>query len=55
MRRKQSPTAFRPFTQARAWAEQSGLVAAGAQGPRYGSFATREEIVQMLWRLSQQK
>ena len=26
-----------------------------AKGERYGSFATREEIVQMLWRLSQQK
>lgn len=37
--------------QARTWAEQSGLVAGGAQGARYGSFATREELVQMLSRL----
>ena len=37
--------------QARKWAEQAGLVAGGAQGPRYGSFATREELVQMLMRL----
>ncbi len=39
--------------QARAWAEKSGLVAPGAQGPRYGSFATREELVQMLRRLEE--
>lgn len=39
--------------QARKWAEQEGLVAGGAQGPRYGSFATREELVQMLLRLDE--
>ncbi len=42
--------------QARTWAEQTGIIAGGeGKGERYGSFATREEIVQMLWRLSQQK
>ena len=42
--------------QARTWAEKAGIVAGGeGKGERYGSFATREEIVQMLWRLSQQK
>lgn len=39
--------------QARKWAEQAGIVAGGAQGQRYGSFATREELVQMLSRLDQ--
>ena len=42
--------------QARTWAEKAGIIAGGeGKGERYGSFATREEIVQMLWRLSQQK
>lgn len=38
---------------ARTWAEETGLVAGGGDGTRrYLSFATREETVQMLYRLS---
>ena len=39
--------------QARKWAEQAGIVSSSGQGQRYGSFATREELVQMLSRLEQ--
>ena len=39
---------------ARAWAEEAGIVAGdGNGGNRYQSFATREETIQMLYRLSQ--
>ena len=39
--------------QARAWAERAGIVSTGAGGPRYRSAATREEVVQMLYRLDE--
>ena len=39
---------------ARTWAEEAGIVAGdGNGGNRYQSFATREETIQMLYRLSQ--
>ena len=40
--------------QARKWAEESGIVAGDGEGnQRYQSFTTREETVQMLYRLDQ--
>ena len=38
---------------ARLWAQEAGLVAGDEGGARYRSFATREEVVQMLYRLDQ--
>lgn len=38
---------------ARLWAQETGLVAGDEGGARYRSFATREEVVQMLYRLDQ--
>ena len=39
--------------QARLWAQEAGVVAGDESGERYRSFATREEVVQMLYRLDQ--
>ena len=39
--------------QARLWAQETGVVAGDGAGARYRSFATREEVVQMLYRLDQ--
>ena len=42
------------LAQARKWAEESGIVAGDGEGnQRYQSFTTREETVQMLYRLDQ--
>lgn len=51
-RRAQLPPA--PWSeQARQWAQQAGIISGSGDGPRYLSFATREEVVQMLYRLDQ--
>lgn len=39
--------------QARTWAEQAGIISKGPSPQRYRSSATREEVVQMLYRLDQ--
>ena len=39
--------------QARTWAEKAGIVSPASSGQRYLSSATREEVVQMLYRLDQ--
>ena len=50
-RRAQEPAQWSQI--ARAWAEGAGLVAGDGAGEKgYRGFATREEIVQMLYRMS---